>query len=199
MNDYEVTADYLKKQIEYAGAKVVDVSIYPAVEHFETASDLIIIAAYLPNRACLLTAKVRVDRNDVDKTTGRFTISAELNKEGGKKYEKDEDILVDRSQKEAESFSRFRKKFSINTGTNEYTELQYGITFFEEFIKKYKKYLKEKFTDYVVLPYVPEESDELAELEKKNGGKNVNHSTIFNYKVREKFPEEYFEGIVVSM
>jgi hypothetical protein len=201
MKKYEEVARLAKESIESLSAKVVDVSTYPATKAFSGSPfDVVIIAAYIPGKACLMTIDVNVKRSNSNLSDMKFTINGEFNEQGWEKYCQDGGyILVDRSSVGSESYGG--RQFSINdytaykgdTGTID-GNIKRGMNFFKEFLDKYGEMLAASFSHSVHLWYVPEYSDALVNNEEKNGSYNDQNYTEFNAKVLAKFPEGIFSA-----
>ncbi|MFC1624787.1 hypothetical protein ACFL15_00185 [Patescibacteria group bacterium] len=193
----KVVVEVVKKFGEL-GIALADVSVYPATRAFkERPFDVVIVAGYLPGKACLMTCDINVHRGKETSGDCKFTIDGEATSH---RAYKSTIKPIGRSPVGSEMLSG-GVGFSINDYSaykrrpQEVTlmeEIDECFKFFQEFIKKARSVLKDKFSSSTHLWYVPEYSDVLLDLEKDNGKHSSRNYEPFNSSVLMKLPKEIF-------
>lgn len=184
--------------MEQLGIRVVDASVYPKSEKGEVVGAAVIIAGYIPEKALMFTVKFNHGTFDDYKFSIQGQIKqGEWSKCGG--HERNFPNVA-RHPGEGESTWVKDQVFDINTYTScndmssktSQEKVIYGMAFFKKFLDEYGVLVRKGFDSSVHLWFVPEYSDELEALEKKNGQRNRVNYVGFNSHVMAKFPVDFF-------
>ena len=177
-------AKSIRETLESLGVRVVNVEIYRS--GFDDNNHLI-IAAYLPKKACLFKVYATVSKNNNVYNRCAYVcsvITTELNNEGYKKYLNDgEKFLLKRvSIEETQS----QKKFSINdydniSYNNIEDDIKNNMRIFKDFVEIYGEMLEKSFSEITKAWYLPEI---------RYGAQEAHHK--MNDEILEKFPKEIF-------
>lgn len=187
MKSIPVKVQEIISQMKNLGIEIADVSVYPMTKFYrENPRDVVIIAGYLPGKACLMTVDTSIVRSTGETDRATFSINAEL----GKSCSVDiRNFLSDISRQPVGHESYGWRDFYINT----YTEsMDDGLDFFNTFLLKKARFLNDVFTNRVHLWYVPEYSDAHQSREKRFGRYNSKIYEPFTKKVLSKLPREIF-------
>ncbi len=182
--------------MEALGIVVVDASVYPVSEKNRTGA-AVIVAGYIPNKATCFTVSFNYGTFDDYK----FTIDGQASEDDWNKIYQGGVAFrtLKRHAVGCQSYGCDRT-FSINTYTSYNTlsrksskkKVVYGMAFFKKFLDEYGASMASRFTSSVHLWFIPVYSDEYKALVKKNGDHNSANYTVFNTRVRAKFPKDFF-------
>lgn len=187
MKSIPVKVQEIISQMKKMGIEIADVSVYPMTKFYrENPRNVVIVAGYLPGKACLMTVDTSVERSTGEVGRTIFSINGEL----GNIAEIDLQTFlakIPRAPVGHQSYGRY--DFYINTYTD---SVDCGIGFFKTFLSVAQKHLKIAFTKYVSLWYVPEYTDVFLTREKRYGRYNAKIYEPFTKKVLSKLPREIF-------
>jgi hypothetical protein len=193
MKNKEDVINEIKAQFAKLEIQIADISTYPATKgyHKDNKFDVVIVAGYIPGKACLMTCDINVRRDNINKSGCRFVIDGEV--PSREVYEKYVEPLPRRpvgSESPNSCFMINDYYTSLTGGISQ--NISQGFKFFQQFINKCLTIVLSKFTEHVHLWYVPEHSDVLLELEKNFGRYNNRNYETFNAKVFCQIPNEIF-------
>jgi hypothetical protein len=172
------------------GIRIADTSFYTMREFYSrTNVTCVIIAGYVPNRACLCTVMAHIRCDDGFILESKFTLCAQLT---GDSHEDLVSCIV--SGQPGVSFS-MDGTFEVYTPSVRSTD---GLAFFDEILKQVRNTLAPYFTSPVKLWYVPDGSDWALELQKMHGKSSFIYKETFNNRVVSLLPRKMFSKKVLA-
>lgn len=184
MNKAQATLSSIQARLKKLGINIGDVSTYQKKKHmYFNGEETVIIAGYLPNKACLITIETVIETNG-SVWGSVFKVQAELLHE-----EKYNTLVRNIPRVAVGSEGISGPQFDINTQAKTLNE---GFVFLKEVLKRCKSELAPKFTERVHIWYVPVYTDAFTKLEKKYGKNNSRVFDHFNRRVLAKLPQTMF-------